>query len=61
MWAVVRRLFGTICAETAAVRSDIEENGLVLALDPDVEAVDRQLAPHLFVGNERPAPVSRHQ
>ena len=68
LWAQTGRLG---CALTAAlgangrqntiVRSDIEENRLVFALNTNVEAVDRQLASHLFVGNESPAPVSRHE
>src|SRR4030095_5829289 len=41
--------------------SDVKENRFVLALDPDVEAVDRKPAADLLVGNESPTPVSRHQ
>src|SRR5262245_41534875 len=41
--------------------SDIEENGLVCALDPDVETIDREIAPLLPVGNERVAPVRRNK
>src|SRR6476661_3491465 len=47
--------------QNTTVRSDIEENRLVFALNTNVEAVDRQLASHLFVGNESRAPVSRHE
>src|SRR5262245_31816732 len=51
------------CHEATAVSaiSDVEENGFVRALDPNVEAVDRAPTPGLFVGNESPTPVSRHQ
>src|SRR4029453_8263896 len=56
------------CLELLSVRkqsalsgiSDVEENGFVLPLDPDVEPADREPAPDLFVGNEGPTPVSRH-
>src|SRR5262245_24055660 len=41
--------------------SDVEENGLVLTLDPNVETVDRKSTPDLFVGNEGPTPFIRHQ
>src|SRR5262249_23252675 len=49
------RLVQTIC------RSDVEENRLVLALHPDVEAVDRHFAFGFLVGDERPAPVGWDQ
>jgi hypothetical protein len=38
-------------------RSDIEEDRLVLALDPNVEAVDWQVAAEFLVGKQGPAPV----
>src|ERR1019366_4975320 len=47
--------------ETCFAHSDVEENRLVIALDADIEAVDRQLAARLLVGNESPAALPRHQ
>src|SRR5262249_57189069 len=44
-----------------AAGSDVEENRLVLALHPDVEAVDRHFALGFLVGDERPAPVGWDQ
>src|SRR5450631_4413506 len=40
--------------------SDVEENRLVVALHADVEAVERDRAAGLLVGNQRPTAVGRH-
>src|SRR4029077_13335001 len=47
--------------KAAEPASNVEENRLAVALDADIETIDRQIAPHLLVGNERPTPVLRHQ
>src|SRR5262245_16260312 len=41
--------------------SDVEENSLVFALHPDVEAIDRHFALSLLVGDECPAAVGWDQ
>src|SRR6187551_2234459 len=47
--------------QTGGVRSDVEENRLVFALNANVEPVYRHVAPHLLVGNESPAPLGWDQ
>src|SRR5262245_52102072 len=60
-WASCQLALMPGAATAASGISDVEENRFVLALDPDVEAVDREPAADLLVGNESPTPVSRHQ
>src|SRR5215467_11562244 len=66
MPTIVRKFVGKVgsgfphfAARTAG--SDVEENRLVLALHPDVEAVERHFALGFLVGDERPAPVGWDQ
>src|SRR5262245_13312089 len=60
-WARVGDPSAPALREEIRAVSDVEENGLVCALDADVEAIDGQVAALLLVGNERAAPVGRDQ
>src|SRR5262249_61984534 len=66
MPTIVRKFVGKVGSgfphfAARAAGSDVEENRLVLALHPDVEAVDRHFALGFLVGDERPAPVGWDQ
>src|SRR5262249_34511342 len=63
---IVRKFVGKVGSgfphfAARATGSDVEENRLVLALHPDVKAVDRHFALGFLVGDERPAPVGWDQ